>query len=65
MYKYLIKTIDRVRANEGLNSGMFWELIKVLQPRKFEEKRPVYDKQGNRIEEKEQIIGFTKRDEDM
>ena len=59
-YKHLIKTIDRVRANGGVNSGMFWEVIKELQPRRFEEKTPVYDKQGNRIEEKEQIIEVTR-----
>ena len=39
---------------------MFWEVIKELQPRRFEEKTPVYDKQGNRIEEKGQIIEVTR-----
>ena len=40
---------------------MFWEVIRDLKPKKTEEKTPVIDMNGNRIEEKDQIIEETKK----
>ena len=51
------KTIEKVRSRGGVNSSMFWEVIRDLKPKKTEEKTPVIDMKGNRIEERDQIGG--------